>query len=285
MTENFLSVNVTKTHYYKLGQNKPPIVVIHPFLADASTWIAIDEFLAQEFTVYTPDLPGYGQTEIGNVKLSLKGYSDFIADFIGALGLKNYSVCGVSMGGAILTYARPKIDQDVVSYLLVEPLFAWHHSRVPKKEKIIAHVFTLFGNIPLSPKLFDKILNSDRWLLSILTFFNKEKLHNPEKASQLLARFRTCHFDVFRKILSDIMNLDLSKESFTSSKPTILAMSTHDETLNTKDTVAGYKLLYPNLEYFELPLPHDPMIPVTKEFFNSNFLYLLEAAVKNRKNY
>lgn len=275
MTSKFKNIKGVECRYFELGQGDP-LIVVHPFLADATTWMGVNEFLAQRFTVYAPDLPGYGKTGNSKWEISLKGFSDFLIDFCESFSFNNISICGISMGAAITTYARTKLDDKVKEYVLIEPLFAWHYSKLAERHKTMSHLLSFAGNVPLSPRFFNKVINSDRWLSSVLSFFCKRKAKDHEKMAQLLARYRACEFDVFRKILKDIMHLDLNEETLVSSKSTFLAMSTNDETLDTKATIEGYRSLYPNLKYINLPLPHDPMKPVTKEFLNSQFINLLD---------
>jgi pimeloyl-ACP methyl ester carboxylesterase len=57
-----IKVNGHDIHYYTAGQGEP-LVVIHGGGGDARTWWENISELAEKYTVYAPDLPGYGGSQ------------------------------------------------------------------------------------------------------------------------------------------------------------------------------------------------------------------------------
>ncbi len=92
-------------HYYTAGQGEP-LVVIHGGGGDARTWWDNIMELSKKYTVYAPDLPGYGGSEPLNGTYFIPELSEFIERFAGKLGLEKFNLVGHSLGGGVaLDYA------------------------------------------------------------------------------------------------------------------------------------------------------------------------------------
>ncbi|OGO19945.1 MAG: hypothetical protein A2Z15_03125 [Chloroflexi bacterium RBG_16_50_11] len=100
-----IKVDGLDVHYYTAGQGEP-LVVIHGGGGDARTWWRNIKELAGKYTIYAPDLPGYGGSQPLNGSYYIPELSDFIEKFAGNLGLEKFSIVGHSLGGGVaLNYA------------------------------------------------------------------------------------------------------------------------------------------------------------------------------------
>jgi pimeloyl-ACP methyl ester carboxylesterase len=92
-------------HYYIAGQGEP-LVAIHGGGGDARTWWRNISELSGKYTVYAPDLPGYGGSQPLNGKYYIPELSDFVEKFTRTLGLDKFNLVGHSLGGGVaLNYA------------------------------------------------------------------------------------------------------------------------------------------------------------------------------------
>jgi len=92
-------------HYFTAGQGDP-LVVIHGGGGDARTWLNNIAALSENYTVYAPDLPGYGGSQPMDGHYFIPELTDFMDGFSDNLGLERFNLVGHSLGGGIaLNYA------------------------------------------------------------------------------------------------------------------------------------------------------------------------------------
>ncbi len=92
-------------HYYKAGQGEP-LVVVHGGGGDARTWWHNIEALSENYTVYAPDLPGYGASQPLDGHYFIPELAGFVGSFSDNLGLDRFHLVGHSLGGGVaLNYA------------------------------------------------------------------------------------------------------------------------------------------------------------------------------------
>ena len=92
------------THYHEAGSG-PPVLLLHgsgPGVSAWANWRLTIPALARNYRVIAPDLVGFGYTERPrDVYYSLQTWIDHIWSFLDALGIKQTSVVGNSLGGRI----------------------------------------------------------------------------------------------------------------------------------------------------------------------------------------
>ena len=102
----YVEIGAFNIHYLKCGKGDP-LIIIHGGGGEASKgWLHILKELSVYFTVYIPDLPGFGDSKTARGDFHLLEFVDFMKDFSQKLGLKRFHLLGHSMGGGIaLHYA------------------------------------------------------------------------------------------------------------------------------------------------------------------------------------
>ncbi len=88
------------THYLKAGSG-PPVVLIHGGASDSRDWVGTMNALSHRYSLYAPDLIGFGQSERKESGYYLSDFSDFLREFIDSLGLKQPALVGHSFGGRV----------------------------------------------------------------------------------------------------------------------------------------------------------------------------------------
>lgn len=100
-----INIEGCEIRYYTAGKGDP-LVVIHGGGGDASTWLRNIEELASHYTVYAPDLPGYGGSQPLDGKYYIPELTNFLDGFSDNLGLERFHLVGHSLGGGVaLNYA------------------------------------------------------------------------------------------------------------------------------------------------------------------------------------
>ena len=107
--------------YYTAGQGEP-LVVIHGGGGDARTWWLNIAELAEKYTVYAPDLPGYGGSQPLDGDYYIPELADFLDKFARSLGLEKFHLVGHSLGGGIALNYALKFPQKIRKLVLVSSL-------------------------------------------------------------------------------------------------------------------------------------------------------------------
>jgi len=105
-----------RVRYYRAGTG-PAVVLVHGGASDRRDWLGTLEALADRFTLYAPDLVGFGETERRESGYYLQEFIRFLAQFIEALGLERPSLVGHSFGGRValgVAIDRPDLVDKLV---------------------------------------------------------------------------------------------------------------------------------------------------------------------------
>ncbi|MBF4163622.1 alpha/beta fold hydrolase [Nocardioides acrostichi] len=93
--------------------DKPVLLLVHGYTADASTWAAFARHLTRDFRVIVPDLPAHGRTPFtSGAGYGAPAQAERVARLVTGLGISRVHVIGNSMGGFIaahLALAHPDL--------------------------------------------------------------------------------------------------------------------------------------------------------------------------------
>lgn len=89
-----------QTHCVVKGSGQP-VILIHGFNFDTFTWTRNLDALAQHFTVYAPDLWGYGYSTREPLDYGYPLYVEQLRLFMDAMGIAQASLVGHSVGGGV----------------------------------------------------------------------------------------------------------------------------------------------------------------------------------------
>ncbi|WP_256299995.1 alpha/beta fold hydrolase [Haloarchaeobius salinus] len=96
-------VDGLRIHYRRAGTEGPPVVLLHGAGVDDAdlSWRHTVETLAEEYQVYAPDWPGYGDSDPAEGDPSIDTYRKVFEGFVESVGLDEFALVGISMGGAV----------------------------------------------------------------------------------------------------------------------------------------------------------------------------------------
>ena len=80
-------------HYYTAGQGEP-LVIIHGGMGGAVTWLDNVNMLADNYSMYVPDLPGFGESQLLDRDHDILAFSEFLRDFTNYLELRPFQLNG-----------------------------------------------------------------------------------------------------------------------------------------------------------------------------------------------
>ena len=116
-----IKVDGLDVHYLRAGQGDP-LVVIHGGSGDARDWLKNMQELSASYTVYVPDMPGFGGSQALDGDYFIPEMAEFVEKFSQKLGLNNFHLMGQSLGGGVaLSYAL-KFPHRIKKLVLVSSL-------------------------------------------------------------------------------------------------------------------------------------------------------------------
>ena len=106
-----ISIGPRQLAYESVG-NGPALVLVHAFPFDSRMWRKASAALAGQRRVITPDMRGFGLSDLGSGDHSIADMADDVAALLDALKLPAATVGGMSMGGYVaLAFARRHFDR------------------------------------------------------------------------------------------------------------------------------------------------------------------------------
>lgn len=176
----FIAVEGVAVHVRDEGprDDPEPIVLLHGTAASLHTWDGWTARLLAEHRVIRLDLPGFGLTGPSVDRLyTLPRYSQFMAAFMDAMKLKQITLVGNSLGGAIAWKTAVDFPERVSRLVLIDsagypsqatsvpigfklaanPDLAWLTSRLLPRSTIESSVRSVYGHVErVTPELVDR---------------------------------------------------------------------------------------------------------------------------------
>lgn len=104
------------------GGSGPTLVLVHGFASSKDTWLSMGQRLSARFHVVIPDLPGWGESSrVPGASYNIVQQSDRLGSFVEDLNLRDVTVVGHSMGGAISGVFAAEHPQRVAGLVLISP--------------------------------------------------------------------------------------------------------------------------------------------------------------------
>lgn len=102
---------------YDVAGAGPALVLLHAGVTDRHLWDALIQPLAEHFSVYQPDLRGYGETTV-TTRGEWSLHQDVI-DFLDALEIEHAHLCGTSIGAMAALNTTLEAPERVDSLILI----------------------------------------------------------------------------------------------------------------------------------------------------------------------
>ncbi len=110
-------------HYEKLGRGRP-VILIHGWLGSWRYWIPLMQQLHLKYSVYTLDLPGFGDSTKNRNRYTLTRMVDTLYEFMDKLSIPKAAFLGHGLGAMVLVeFALHNPDKVARMLLSSLPLF------------------------------------------------------------------------------------------------------------------------------------------------------------------
>jgi 4,5:9,10-diseco-3-hydroxy-5,9,17-trioxoandrosta-1(10),2-diene-4-oate hydrolase len=134
-----VDVGTVRTRYWTLGDEGPPLVLIHGIGASVESWAETIHALAETHRVYALDLVGFGHSDKPSAPYTLSFLAQFVADFMESQDIRRASVIGHSLGGGVALKLALEHAEKVDKLVLVSSAGLGREG----------HVFFKLGSLPL----------------------------------------------------------------------------------------------------------------------------------------
>ncbi len=150
---------------YNDSGNGFPLVLLHGFCESKALWKYCEKELALHCRVITPDLPGFGESRLVEMNISMDYFADQIKELMDDLKIEKCVMVGHSLGGYITLAFAEKYENRLQGFgLFHSTAHADSEERKDNRNKTIAfiekHGVPLFGQSFVAP-LFS-LRNRDR---------------------------------------------------------------------------------------------------------------------------
>ncbi len=113
-----VQVNNITLAYERMGKGNP-LMLIHGYPLDHTSWAEVASLLENEFDVILPDLRGFGQSTTLETPYTMSDMADDLAGLLDHLEIEKVALAGHSMGGYVALAFAKKYPQRVSGLGLV----------------------------------------------------------------------------------------------------------------------------------------------------------------------
>lgn len=88
------------------------LICLHGAAGTGRMFLPVSQLLGSSRSIYSPDLPGCGESDAATAPLTVAGFAEAIADFLDSMRFRQVDLLGVGAGAAVaaeLAVARPKV--------------------------------------------------------------------------------------------------------------------------------------------------------------------------------
>lgn len=106
---------------YEIEGKGDPLLLIHGMGIGRRAWHDVIAEVANHYTIYAPDLPGFGCSDMPDIPYSVPFYAEFLNKLVHQLGLEPAAVAGISLGGAVAATLAASHPDKVAKLVLIAP--------------------------------------------------------------------------------------------------------------------------------------------------------------------
>ena len=178
----------------KFGKGNP-IVLIHGFVVNGCTWRKIIPTLAEQFTCYVVDLPGFGDSKWDdNTDFTFTAQSRRLVKLFKKLNLSNYSILAQDTGASIARIVAVTEQENIDKLVLI-------NTEMPNHRPPFIPLYQFFAKLPLANFLFRSLIKIDAFVRSPFFlnqfYYDKSKLKDKENLNRYINPLKTSKDKMF----------------------------------------------------------------------------------------
>ena len=260
---NFIDLpNGERIAYRKAGQAEQTIILIHGNMSSSVHFHSTMEALKGDYTVYAPDMRGFGKSSYNNPALSLLDLAKDLVDFMNLLNIDKATLIGWSTGGGVALEIAASIPNRIEKVFLVASVGIQGYlnipaNHVPQSVMGPSNMFNIFKRRmkkwnPILQKIESSIKRrNQKSLLKLLkSLYYKHELTESELSTYLEAMYEQRNYsDIYYNLME--FNMTRTSNGISPGSNRIRYIKAPIVILHGKyDTVVGMDLTQETKDYF-----------------------------------
>lgn len=227
----YINVNGVNTRYIKTGQG-PVLVLLHTLRTQVELFHKVIPELSNHFTIYAPDYPGHGYSDIADGEYDADFFVKHVTGFLEALDLKNVTLSGVSIGASIALIVAARQNPRVTRIIAINP-YDYYKGKGMARSSILGRFIVVVSPIPFIGETVMRLRN-----FIIMKYVLWGGVHNPASISPDLMKemyligHRRGHYRAFLKLLRHASSWESARAEYSNIKiPTLVIWGEKDWSL------------------------------------------------------
>lgn len=143
----YVEIKGVRLRYIVAGQG-PVLVLLHTLRTQLDLFEKVVSDLTRHFTVYVPDLPGHGYSDIPDARYDARFFADAVEGFLEVLDLHEVLLAGVSIGGAIPLIVAARGNPRITRAVAINP-YDYARGRGMARSSFAAGLVVATADIPV----------------------------------------------------------------------------------------------------------------------------------------
>lgn len=143
---SYIDIDGSKIRYVKAGQG-PTLLLLHTLRTQLDLFEKVIPELSKHFTVYAPDYPGHGYSDIPEAAYDADFFAHFVERFLKVMDLRDVTLCGVSIGGAISLILAGRQNPRVARIIAINP-YDYAKGRGMARSSLLGAMITYTALVP-----------------------------------------------------------------------------------------------------------------------------------------
>src|SRR5215467_7348801 len=152
-----LDVGDYRLRYIKAGRG-PNLVLLHTLRTQLDLFEKVVPDLVHSFTVYALDYPGHGYSDIPAARYDADFFTGSVERFLDALDLRDVTLGGVSIGGAIALILARRRNPRVAGVVAMNP-YDYARGRGMARSGLAGWMTIVTADIPVIGETFMRLRN------------------------------------------------------------------------------------------------------------------------------
>lgn len=151
------AINGVKLHWREKGAGDP-VIFVHGFPFRSTMWGPQLEAVPEGWRYIAPDLRGFGESERGDMPLSIELFADDVVGLMDHLAIEQAVICGLSMGGYVTLSMAERYPHRLRAVVLVATRASADDDAAKAGRKKLAAQVRVEGSQPVVNAMLPKLM-------------------------------------------------------------------------------------------------------------------------------